>query len=59
LRLASGAWFLVVEDEAPLRYDLHPTLATLEDKARFAAVGVRRAAALPGDRAVLYRVDPR
>lgn len=59
LRLASGAWFLVVESEAPLRYDLHPTLATLEDKARFAAVGVTRAAALPGDRAVLYRVDPR
>jgi hypothetical protein len=59
LRLAAGAYFLVVESEAPLRYDLHPTLATLEDKARFAGVGVTRAAALPGDRAVLYRVDPR
>jgi hypothetical protein len=59
LRLASGAWFLVVESEAPLRYDLHPTKDTLEEKARFADVGVTRAGALSGDRAVLYRVDPR
>jgi len=59
LRLASGAYLLVVESEAPLRYDLHPTLPTLEEKARFAGVGVTRAAALSGDRAVLYRVDPR
>ena len=59
LRFAAGGYFLVVESEAPLRYDLHPTLATLEEKARFGAVGVTRAAALPGDRAVLYRVDPR
>jgi hypothetical protein len=59
LRLAAGAHFLVVESEAPLRYDLHPTAAMLEEKARFAHVGITRAAALPGDRAVLYRVDPR
>jgi hypothetical protein len=58
LRLAAGAHFLVVESEAQLIYDLHPTLATLEQKAVFAHVRVSRAAALDGDRAVLYRVDP-
>src|SRR4029079_17661677 len=58
LRFAAGGWFLVVESEAPLRYDLHPTTEMLEDKARFADVGITRAAALPGHRAVLYRVDP-
>jgi hypothetical protein len=59
LRLASGAHLLVVESEAPLRYDLHPSIGTLEEKARLAHVGVDRVNALPGDRAVLYRIVPR
>jgi hypothetical protein len=59
LRLASGAHFLVVESEAPLRYDLHPSEATLAEKAPAAHVRATRVAALPGERAVLYRVEPR
>jgi hypothetical protein len=58
LRRAAGGYLLVVESEAPLIYDLHPTTATLEAKAVFAHVAITRAASLPEDRAVLYRVDP-
>ncbi len=59
LRFAAGGHLLVVESEARLRYDLHPTAETLAAKATVANVSVLRVAALPGERAVLYRVEPR
>jgi len=57
LERAQGAWFLELHASQPMGYNLRPSARQLQAAADQAGLVLTRVGALPGDAAVLYRVD--